>query len=269
MRLRGGHSRPWRVWPVRIAFGFMTCKTASGLAQGVLSSMLLNQLKIVLALVVLGIGSSFPVWHAVAAAINKEVQASPNQIVGTTNAPEPVLRTNARSNPPGGKYRLSGAVRVDGTGEPAAGTKLQIHVGDIYDLLVSTPTLVETGADGLFAVDLPAGPVQVKLTEPPVGYYWRSGTRGSVHSFYLGPDEPAISRNAQRSQGAVRLLNIDLHDGHDYRRPVSGSVSWNASDSMESFEAQAADKGRLPVTLHVQGQVVTLFVVCESARFSP
>ena len=204
-------------------------------ARGVLSSMLLNQLEVVMVFVVLCIGGSFPVWHAVAAAINKEVQASPNKVIGTINASERVSVPKARPNPPGGTYRLSGAVRVDGTGEPAAGTKLQIHAGDAYDLFVSTPTFVETGADGLFAVDLPAGPVQVRLTEPPVGYYWSSGTREFVQSFYLGPDEPAISREYRVRKGVV--WNIEFTRGTD-RRPVSGSVSWNASDSMESFEGK-------------------------------
>jgi RNA polymerase sigma factor (sigma-70 family) len=251
---------------VRIALGFMVGNTAAVLARGVLNSMVLKQLKVVMVLVVLGIGSSVQVWHTFAAAIDSDEPINPKQVVGSTHppAPAPLSAPVARLNPADGLYRLSGVVRVEGTGEPAAGAKLQIHAGDVFDLPVSVPTIVETGADGLFTVDLPNGPTQVRPREPPVGYYWRSRARGSLESIYVGPEERAIRREYRVSKGVV--WNIEFTRGTD-RRPLAGFVSWSDSGLMESFEEDADGTGRASVTLPVQRQVVRLWLR-ESAPFS-
>ena len=164
-------------------------------------------------------------------------------------------------------YRLSGAVRVDETGEPAAGAKLQIHAGDAYDFPVSTPTFVETGADGRFAVELAAGPVRVRITEPPAGYYYlRSSTRRSaaMESLWLGPEEPAIHREYRVHKGVV--WNIKFTRGKD-RRPFPGFASWSSRSLSGSLEAQADDAGNLRVTLPPRSPVVTLSFR-ESAPYS-
>ncbi len=49
---------------IRIALGFMAGNTAAVLARGVLNSMLMNQLKVVAVLLLLGIGSSYWAWRA-------------------------------------------------------------------------------------------------------------------------------------------------------------------------------------------------------------
>ena len=51
---------------VRIALGFITGERATVLARGVLSSMLVNQLKVVAALVVLALGGGWGMWQAMA-----------------------------------------------------------------------------------------------------------------------------------------------------------------------------------------------------------
>jgi RNA polymerase sigma factor (sigma-70 family) len=51
---------------IRIALGFVAGNSAAILARGVLTSMLLNQLRIAAALLVLGLGGSYTAWQAVA-----------------------------------------------------------------------------------------------------------------------------------------------------------------------------------------------------------
>ncbi len=152
---------------IRIALGFMAGNTAAVLARGVLNSMLMNQLKVVAVLLLLGIGSSYWAWHAIGAASDDKGQSRSRQAATAT-------------------YRLTGSVRVEGTNEPVAMAKLQIHLGDFFGDAAPKPKLVETGPDGLFAVDVPAGPVQIWSMVPPVGYYWVSSNPGRVESLLLG-----------------------------------------------------------------------------------
>ena len=173
-----------------------------------------------------------------------------------------------------GPYRLSGTVRVDGTGEPVAGAKLQIHLGDPFDFMGPDQRLVMSGADGLFTADLPAGPFQISLAEPPIGYYWVSSGPGSMEALSVGPDEPVIHREYLARKGTIWAFQLTR--GAE-RKPFPGFVYGHSSLGnrlrdprnrlRESFEAQADDTGRLHLALPSEVADVILNVR-ESSRSS-
>ena len=102
---------------VRIALGFVAGKTASVLARGVLNTMLLNRLKVVMALFLLGIGSSVQVWHAFAAATDEDGQTSLKQVNGTIHASAPVSAPKAGA-PVSARKGWSTGLRAKGWTEP-------------------------------------------------------------------------------------------------------------------------------------------------------
>ncbi len=125
-------------------------------ARGVLNSMLLNQVRVGTVLILLGIGSSYWAWRALAAASDSEGQASPKQAAVRTTASAPKSQTTA----PATTYRFTGSVRVEGTGEPVQGAELKIQLGDLMGS--SRPERIRrvtSGKDGQFFADLPPGQV--------------------------------------------------------------------------------------------------------------
>jgi RNA polymerase sigma factor (sigma-70 family) len=145
---------------IRIALGFIAGDAARGLARGVLNSMFLNQLKVVSFLMLFGIGSGYWVWHAVAAAGDDKAQ---QRLIQVDTKPPAPAQIPAPSTPPtqsSNINRLTGSVRLEGTGEPIAGARLEIWPGGV-NIRRTNERVAETGADGRFAVDVPAGNIRV------------------------------------------------------------------------------------------------------------
>ncbi len=97
---------------VRVALGFVAGDTASGLARGVLHSMLLDRLRVAAILLCLGIGGSYGAWQALAAAVDGKDQAQPGPAVAKAPALSQPPRTDRYGDPlpPGAVMRL-GTVR--------------------------------------------------------------------------------------------------------------------------------------------------------------
>ena len=140
----------------------------------------------------------------------------------------PALQTTLPATP----YRLTGIVRLDGTGKPVAGAMLRIHVGDVFDSLGPDQTLVESNADGAFAVDLPAGPFQVSFAKPPVGFYWVGSRPGSMGSLSVGPDKPMIHGEFRVQRGT--LWNFQFARGPE-RKPCTAFISGSSDGSPETL----------------------------------
>ena len=140
---------------LRIALGFMAGNTAAVLARGVLRSMLFHQLKVVTVVVLLSLGGGYGLWHASGARIKVKGQRQ----AGPSSPPP--------SKAPGTAGRFTGIVTVEGTGQPVAGAKLRILIGGAGS---QNETVIETGADGRFAIDLPVGRAGVWLSDVPAGY---------------------------------------------------------------------------------------------------
>lgn len=110
---------------VHIAMGFAAGQTAAVLARGVLNAMLLNQVKAAVVLLLVGIGGGSWAWHALASPAEGESQPDQGKVTSTT-APSPKPKTTK----PTAAYRLTGSVRVEGTGEPVAGAMVEVMVAD-------------------------------------------------------------------------------------------------------------------------------------------
>ena len=192
--------------------------------------MLLKQLKIATILLLLGIGGPFLTWHAVAGLIDNKGQAEPARVTGNTPAAAPATTRESQTPSPAVPHRLTGIVRIEGTGEPVNGAKLRIHVLDTFNTRRPIERLAESGVDGLFAVDVPTGVVRVEISEPPMGYYWiRRGT-GWMDSFFMGPNEPGIHREYRVREGTVWEFRFKRGDKG---KPVRGFVSTLDSGSRE------------------------------------
>ncbi len=240
---------------IHIAFGFIAGKTANVLARGVLNSMLLNQLKVAAVVILLGIGGRFCAWNAVAGLIDDKAQNVVGEVGDKPAATAPAPASMLQTIPPEVTYRLSGAVRVEGTGDPVAGAKLRIH--HVFDFQSPTQRLIESGADGCFAVNLPAGSVQVEIAEAPVGYYWVRKGPGWMDSLRIGPDEPAVQREYRVRKGTV--WDFQFIRGAQ-RKPAPVFLSALDISSRKSFEAQADHAGRLHFALPSEGGHVALYV---------
>jgi RNA polymerase sigma factor (sigma-70 family) len=229
---------------VRIALGFMAGNTAAVLARGVLNSMLINQLKVVAILLVLGIGSSYWAWRAIGAASDEKGQAKSRQAPGKTPAPAP----KAQPTPPAVTYRLTGSVRVEGTGEPVKGGRFAVLLGDVTGS--SNPDrsrTVTSGADGRFLVDLPPGQAREWTFQAPVGY-WAPGNRKSHETFVLSRSHPVHQKDYVVRRGTVWPFHLIGADG----KPIKGG-SVRASTANEIFLPEADEGGRVNLTLPTEG----------------
>ena len=85
---------------IRIARGFVAANTIALLAQGVLNSMLLNQLRLATVVICLGLGASYSAWQALGAAENGkghgQGQTQPSEKVPTVRLIRPAVRDIVR-----------------------------------------------------------------------------------------------------------------------------------------------------------------------------
>jgi len=231
----------------RIALGFMAGNTAAVLARGVLNSMLLNQLKVAMVLLCLGIGGGFWAWYAFAAAVDERGQTKRDQGVVRTPASAPTSAAKSRTTPPAVTYRLTGSVRVEGTGEPVQGGQFSVLLGDATGS--SNPErsrFVTSGADGQFLVDLPPGQARAWTFQAPVGF-WAPGNNKSQETFVLSRSQPIHRKEYVVRRGTVWPFRLIGADG----RPVSGSI--RASTANEIFMPESDEAGGVNLTLPAEG----------------
>ena len=93
-------------------------------------------------------------------------------------------------------------MKVEETGQPVAGARLRISVGFVMGAGSREERVVESGADGRFAIDLPAGNTRVWLSDPPAGYLVTSA-RDAIEDLEVSPDQPVIHRDYRVRRGTV------------------------------------------------------------------
>ena len=253
---------------IRIALGFLAGDTAAVLARGVLRSMLINQLKVAMVLVLLGLGSGYGFWQASVAEIKAggHGQAGPGPAVRKSAEPSPGPQKPARAT-----ARFTGAVKDEGTGQPVAGAKLRITIGGLGN---STEEIVETGADGRFAIDLPAGNIRVWLSDLPAGFLvsgdrqrmvWLtdlstaimvSGVRQGMEDLELPADRQKTDREYAVREGTI--WSFQFVRGSD-RRPFRGLVATSPT-AIGASRAQGDDRGRASLTLPTEGPQAELAI---------
>jgi RNA polymerase sigma factor (sigma-70 family) len=241
---------------VRIALGFVTGHTAAILARGVLNSMLLNQVKIAGTLLLLALGGGFWAWHAFAGAADEGGQAHTVQVPGKAPASAPASKSQPTQ--PAVAYRLTGSVRVEGTGEPVPGAKFQVLLGDS-----GQSRDVSSGSDGRFAVDLPPGQARSWTLLPPAGY-WAPNNSNSIETFVLAPDHPIHQKDYVVRRGVIWTFRLTRGAA---RKPVRGG-SIGGSRPNEFFMAEADEAGLARLTLPPDGGKLTVYAAPDLASLN-
>jgi hypothetical protein len=230
---------------IRIALGFLAGNTAAVLARGVLNSMMLNQLKVAMVLLYLGIGGGYGVWQVRASLTDDKVRPNQGKVAQT-----PVSSPNPETIQPMATYRLIGSVRVEGTREPVQGGRFSVLLGDGTN--ASDPDrsrTVTSGENGGFLVELPPGQASAWIFQAPVGY-WAPGNKKSQETFVLSRSQPIHRKDYVVRRGAVWPFHLVGADG----KPVEGSVRASIPDAV--FRSDADEGGRVNLTLPTEGRKV-------------
>jgi RNA polymerase sigma factor (sigma-70 family) len=225
---------------VQVALGFLAGGEAASLARGVLTSMFLNHLKVATVLIILGAWGGHRLWTAVA----DEPQQPPRVVQAPATTPKPEA-------PPPTSYRLTGAVRVEGTGEPVPGGKFTVMLGDSSSSHPERLREVVSGPDGRFEVELPPGQARAWTFKPPVGY-WAPGNMKSMETFVLSRSKPAHEKTYTVRRGAVWTFELIGPD----RKPTAGRVS--SSSPNDFFLSEPDPKGRHRLTLPTEAGKATV-----------
>ena len=85
-----------------------------------------NRLKLAAVLLLLAIGSTYWTWRALAVAVDEKGHERLNQVDGRPPPTVPSPGQEQHRSPPPAVYRLTGSVRLEGTGEPIARARLEI-----------------------------------------------------------------------------------------------------------------------------------------------
>ena len=102
---------------------------------------------------------------------------------------------------------MTGSVRVEGTGEPVAGAKVQVDLGRI-DLRGDMREAL-TDADGHYMIALPEGNARPWILIPPPGY-WLPDANKHRDFFAVTPQQPVYRKDYLVRRGSVwkfRLTN--------------------------------------------------------------
>ena len=210
--------------------------------------MLLNPIKVVTAWAFVGLAGGWGPWHAFAMAPQDRPRAPGSPASAKTSPPAPDGAAKPQAPLPGPPCRFRGVVRVEGTGEPVDGAKLQIMLlGDAGLSAVPNEQVVATGVDGRFAVELPPGNARVFFIEPPVGY-WVPTDQKFMELLVFRPEQPLIDREYHVRKGTVWSLRFTR--GAE-ALPHGGFVI--GSNPTGLFSARADDEGRARLTLPVEG----------------
>ncbi len=237
----------------RIALGFTAGDTAAALARGVLNSMLIHQARVAAILLFIGIGGASWVWHALAGAADEQGRGQATHVSGKTTASAPASKSP--SKPAAGAYRLTGSVRVEGTGEPVPGAKFLVLLGD-----AEQRRSVTSGGDGRFDVELPPGQARSWTVVPPAGY-WLPNNTGAIETFVLAPDHPVHQKDYAVRRGVVWPFRLTRGAA---RTPVRGG-SVGGSRRKEFFLAEADETGLARLTLPPDGGQITVYAASHPA----
>ena len=231
----------------RIALGFMAGNTAAVLARGVLTSMMMNQLKVATVLFCLGIGGSYWVWHAFAGPADEKGRLDQGKVAQT-----PVSSPKPKPSQPSMAYRLTGSVRLEGTGEPVAGATVDVMIADSGQGHRGANRTALSGADGRYTVDLTPGSARSWTLIPPVGY-WAPRDLQRSEEFVVSKDEPVHRKDYLVRRGTV----WDFHITRSHEaKPLPGVVT--AFDKRAFFRSVVDDTGRVRLTLPTEEGRVTV-----------
>jgi RNA polymerase sigma factor (sigma-70 family) len=230
----------------RIALGFMAGNTAAVLARGVLTSMMLKQLKVATVLLCLAIGSGYWAWQAFAGLADEKGRLDQGKVAQTpASSPKP------KPSQPSMAYRLTGSVRLEGTDEPVAGATVDVMIADVDQAYRGVNRTALSGADGRYTVDLPPGSARSWWLMPPVGY-WAPRDSQKSEEFVVSRDQPVYRKDYVVRRGIVWDFRITR--AHDVK-PLRGAVT--ALDQGTLFRGVVDDAGHVRLSLPTEERKVT------------
>ena len=152
------------------------------------------------------------------------------------------------------RFEMMGTVKVEGTGEPVAGARVQVIVGTSGGLHDRRETL--TGADGRYSLKLPEGNAQGSFLRPPDGY-WVPDPNSMFGLFAVGRDRPAYRKDYVVRRGTPWPFRLEAGAGRPIRTGVVGFYALPGEFPL-IFQSEADDRGIARVTLPVEGAKLTV-----------
>ena len=200
--------------------------------------LLLNQLKVATVLLCFGIGGSCWAWHAFAGPADEKGQPGRATVAST-----PALWKKPKTSQPMATYRMTGSVRVEGTGEPVAGAMVDVMVADSGLGHRGANRTALSGADGRYTVELPPGSARSWTLIAPVGY-WALRDSQKSEEFVVSRDESVHRKDYMVRRGNVWDFRIACANEP---KPLPGVVT--ALDKGTFFRSAVDDSGRVRLTL--------------------
>ena len=158
----------------------------------------------------------------------------------------PAIIAEARDDPADGNhYRLTGSVRLEGTGEPVAGATVEVMIADSGQGHRGANRTALSGADGRFTVDLPPGSARSWTLIAPVGYWAPAMISRSPRS----SSSPGTSRSTARITWFAGAPSGISASPAPRKRSLSRGWSWLSIRRQQFFRSEVDDAGRVRLTL--------------------
>ena len=238
----------------RVALGVQAGETAVVLARGVLRSMVLGHLRSAALVLMAVLGSGLIAWQALAARDDEKAR-KPEPAAA---ASRPTASPDAERRPADGPYAITGRVSVEGTGEPVPGARLDGFLGSysgnpIIDASRDFIRTVQTGADGRYRVDLPAGYASIVLFELPPGYYHADQNQRGSSEIILSREDSIARKDYTVRRGRAWEFDVRRDDGGPL---ADAKVSLLAANPpvFEAYSAQSDRSGKAIVTMPLDGR---------------
>ena len=153
------------------------------------------------------------------------------------------------------RYWMEGTVRVEGTGEPVAGAKIQVRVADSGKNDRGEVSAVTSGKDGRYVLELLPGNGQAWTLFPPAGYWAPKNAKNDIEPFALTPAEPVHRKDYVVRRGTVWTFRVTgSRDG----KPIPGYLGAHLQGNF--FPADVSDAGIGRLTLPTEAGKITVGV---------
>ena len=178
------------------------------LTRGVLRSMLRIKLKMAaLTLLLAGVAGGVLGLRGLVMEAGRPDQAAARQAQVVSKSIEKPAPPKAPVDNSSHRYRMEGAVRVDGTGQPVAGAKIQVRVAD-SGKNHRGEVRVTSGKDGRYVLKLLPGNGQAWTLFPPAGYWVPNHAKNRIEPFALSPAEPVHRKDYVLRRGTVWTFRV-------------------------------------------------------------
>jgi RNA polymerase sigma factor (sigma-70 family) len=178
--------------------------------------------------------------------------SSPARQAGQRAVPPQQVPATRKDESP---FRMSGMVRVEGTGEPVAGARVQVDLGT-KDLSGEFRDAA-TDTNGRYTIPLPQGSARPLFFTPPPGYWLPEPSKHSQF-FAITPQEPVYRKDYEVRRGLIWTFRLTRGPMHE--PVVPGFVSSYAlpGDFSISIREKTDPGGYATVTLPDEAVRVTI-----------